>query len=153
MNPELKLKLEAHFDYRWRKNKNSAFTNDDDLAIMDQLPEFVKERIYKDYMYIDFLKKFRKTFYFPNFDSPHKHAMYNWQDEPYKYFMFDVLNYLEPRKEEAHSLIMEQNEEVNEVLFFDFGMYAVGFEINRVPKFALKFKNSNVINAYACTYN
>ena len=48
---------------------------------------------------------------------------------------------------------MDQNEEVNEVLFFDFGTYAVGFEINKLQRFALKFSNSNVINAYACTYN
>ena len=52
-------------------------------------------------MDVDFLKKFKKTFHFPNFDSKHKHAMYNWTDEPYKNFMFDVLDALEPRREET----------------------------------------------------
>lgn len=82
-----------------------------------------------------------------------EYAYYGWNDQPYVDFMFDVLKYLEPRREEAKTIICGQNEEVNEVLFFDFGTYAVGFEMNTIPTWAMKFKESNVINAYACTFN
>jgi hypothetical protein len=71
-------------------------------------------------------------------------------------FMFDMLRSLEPRKEERMTIIQEQNDEVNEVLFFVEGSYAAGFVINREKRFCMKFqnpKNSNVINAYGCTYN
>lgn len=71
-------------------------------------------------------------------------------------FMFDVLSALAVRREERLTVIQEQNDEVLEVLFFVKGSYAAGFVLNRVPKFCMKFvnpKNSNVINAFACTYH
>lgn len=117
------------------------------------MPQDVKIKLMKDFMHRDFLAKFKNTFYFPNRDVKIKHAYYGWNDEPYISFMFEVLNHLEPRREEAMELICNQNEEVNEVLFFDFGTYVVGFDINNKSKFVMRFKKSNVINAYACTLN
>ena len=107
----------------------------------------------RDFMHKDFLEKFKKQFIFPNLDVNRPHAYYGWNDEPYIFFMFDVLKYLEPIREPPGTIIQDQNEEVNEVVFFDFGVYVVGFEINRIKKYVKKFKQANVINAYACTYN
>ena len=48
-------------------------------------------------------------------------------------------------------------DEQNEVLFFEQGMYEIGYEINRVKKYVLKYRNTknsaNVIAAYGATFN
>lgn len=149
----MKKKIEAYFEYKWKSDKNAAFNEEQDCAFYNQMPLTVKVVLMRDFMHKDFLYKFRKQFVFPNQDVPRKHAYYGWDDGPYIMFMFDVLKYLEPIMEPAGTIIQEQNEEVSEVTFFDFGHYLVGFEINKIQKFVMKFKEANVINAYACTYN
>ena len=149
----LKSKFEAFFDYRWKNDKNYAFNGEEAEALLSQLPVEQREKIYKDYMFSDFLKKFNRTFEFPNYDSRNKHAYYTWYNEPYANFMFDVLSFLEPRKEEKNEIIIDENEEVSEVIFFVTGTLAVGFELNKVKKFVIKFKDATVINAYGCTFN
>jgi hypothetical protein len=104
-------------------------------------------------MHKDFLKKFSKLFVFPNFDCGRTHAFYGWDDDAYKEFMTRTLMSLEPRKCGPSIVLVNLMEEVTEVLFWDNGTYAVGFEISRVQKFVMKFKNSNVLGAYECTYN
>ena len=132
INQAMKTKIEAFFDYRWKNDKNAAFEQQQDLDFYDQMPLTVKVILMRDFMHKDFLLKFKKQFVFPNLDILRKHAYYGWDDEPYVMYMFDVLKYLEPIMEPAGSVIQEQNEEVNEVTFFDFGQYLVGFEINKI---------------------
>lgn len=115
-------------------------------------------KLMKEFMHKDFLQKFRKTFRFKNDDvnsNKIQHAYYGWDDEAYVFFMFEVLNFLEPRQEEADKIIQHQNDEVTEVIFFEFGTYEVGFEINNLTKFAMRFKekHTTVINAYSMTFN
>jgi hypothetical protein len=35
INQEMKIKLEAFFDYKWKTDKNAAFTSEDDLKFYD----------------------------------------------------------------------------------------------------------------------
>jgi hypothetical protein len=48
--------------------------------------------------------------------------------------MFDVLKYLEPRREEANTVCINQDDEVLDILFFDKGVYAIGFEYLKMCK-------------------
>ena len=67
--------------------------------------------------------------------------------------MVSVLKSLEPIHEQKNTIIINELDEQNELLFYHNGQYAVGYEINRVKKFVLRFQNSNVIGAFACTFN
>ena len=60
---------------------------------------------------------------------------------------------MEPRHEDKETILINELDEQTEVLFFDNGTYEVGYEINRVKKFVLRYKNSNVIGAYPVTFN
>ena len=45
--------------------------------------------------------------------------------------MLDIMQALEPRKEPRRTVIYNELDEVNEVLFFSNGTYQIGFELNR----------------------
>ena len=77
--------------------------------------------IYKDFLFTDFLETFKKTFDFPKLDNPNLNAFYSWQDFEYKEFMIDILQSLEPRCEEKNSILINELDEQNEVLFFNNG--------------------------------
>jgi len=62
--------------------------------------------------------------------------------------MIDILQALEPRCENSNEILINELDEQNEVLFFNNGTYEIGYEINRVKKYVLRFKDSNVIGAY-----
>ena len=70
-------------------------------------------------MYPSFLNSFHRLLSFPNNDIVEKHAHYTWQDQSYKDFMFMFLKALEPRREAAGTIILEQLEGVNEILFIE----------------------------------
>jgi hypothetical protein len=61
--------LEDYFEYMWEHKKNWAVVNDDDLDIMNQLPNDKMNAIFKDFLYIRFLYVFRKRFIFNNFTN------------------------------------------------------------------------------------
>ena len=152
---ELKERIEAHFNYRWTRDKNVAYEGDISQSIMEQLQtnKDLLNSLYRDFIYHDFIRSFSRTFKFPNQDSEYKHAMYTWADDDYREFMLEVLTALEPRREENHRVLMYENEEVNEILFFNKGQYVVGFELNNVLYFMLKFKEQNLIGGYNITFN
>lgn len=67
--------------------------------------------------------------------------------------MIDILQALEPRCEHKETILINELDEQNEVIFFNNGTYEVGYEINRVKKYVLRYRNSNVIGAYPVTFN
>ena len=71
--------------------------------------------------------------------------------------MLDILQQLECRREERLVVLYNELDEMNEVLFFETGMYEIGYEINRFTKYILRYKNSlaraNAIGAYGATFN
>ena len=62
-----------------------------------------------------------------------------------------MLTNMEPLEQEAGVLIFDENSEVNEVIFFEFGHYGVGFELNKKVKIAIRVKYPTVIGAYELT--
>jgi hypothetical protein len=60
---------------------------------------------------------------------------------------------LEPRKEEADVLLVEELDEFNEVIFFMKGFYCVGYSINNLNYYYPELFSTNVIGAYGATFN
>jgi hypothetical protein len=44
--------------------------------------------------------------------------------------MMDMMQHLEPRFEQKNTILIDELDEVNEILFFPEGQYEIGFEIN-----------------------
>ena len=71
----------------------------------------------------------------------------------YREFMMEVLYALEPRIETKNTVIYRELEEINAVIFITNGTHEIGYEINGESKFILRYRNSNVIGAYAITFD
>ena len=67
--------------------------------------------------------------------------------------MMDILQALEPRLEPKNVILFNELEEVNEVLFFITGTHEIGYELNGIQKYVLKFKNTIPIGAYPITFD
>jgi hypothetical protein len=67
--------------------------------------------------------------------------------------MVGLLSALEPRHEHPEVIIFEENDEVNEVIFFHRGCLDLGFEINRFKHFVLRIKDDLLLGAYNLSYN
>ena len=83
----------------------------------------------------------------------HQHQFYTWFDPEYSHFMVGILKSLEPRYEKKNTVIINELDAQDELLFYYNGTYCIGYEINRVKKYVLRFKDTNVIGAYQCTFN
>lgn len=153
VDTNLRLQIEAHFEYKWKNDKNYAFEDDNDKKIFLELPRDVQIYLYRSFLYCDFLKCFRRFFSIPNKTSKNWPAFYNWENEYYQTFMLDILQNLEPRFEDKNVVLINELEEFNEVFFFNLGTYEIGFEINHKEYYVLRYKNSNCIGAYGATFN
>ena len=55
--------------------------------------------------------------------------------------MVELLKNLDPRKELAETILINELDDFNEVMFFNVGTVDIGFEINKIKKYVLrKFK-------------
>ena len=66
INLDLQRRIEAHFHYKWNNDKNYAFEDDNDKKIFEELPEEVQTVLYRQFLYGDFLKCFRRFFSIPD---------------------------------------------------------------------------------------
>ena len=51
LKPEMIQKIEKYFKYYWTNNKNYAIVNDEDLALLAELPSSIQSNIYKDFLF------------------------------------------------------------------------------------------------------
>ena len=94
------------------------------------MPEETQIKLYRDYLYVDFLKCFKRFFSIKNIESPNQHSYYSWENSKYREFMLDILTNLEPRYEERGVELIRELDEFTEVYFFNRGTYEIGFQIN-----------------------
>lgn len=80
------------------------------------MPETVQVRLMKDFVYTKFLFNFRKFLDF-KMQTQNSHSRYMWDNEIYRNFMFELFDVLEPRREFANTILIEENSEALEVLF------------------------------------
>lgn len=66
-------------------------------------------------------------------------------------FMFTLLTMLEPRFEPKYTIIFNELESAEEIIFVNKGSIAVGYEINGTKKYALCLKDNIIIGAYETT--
>ena len=41
--------------YKWKADKNSAFIDDNEKSLLEQLPSYVQDKIYGGFLFNDFL--------------------------------------------------------------------------------------------------
>ena len=59
-----KRKIEIYFEYYWINNKNQSVDDEEEIAMLEQLPEDTQNTIYTEFLYKDFLKTFKSVFKF-----------------------------------------------------------------------------------------
>ena len=64
INLQLKRNIEDFFHFKWNNDKNQALKTSEDLAIFYQIPEWLQDNIYKQFLYKDFMQIFKKYFLF-----------------------------------------------------------------------------------------
>lgn len=154
LNIELKNRIEAHFTYRWQNDKLMAFRDEQDLSIFSQLPESVRQMMYTEFLFRDFLDSYKQTFSsFPNDENINQHSYFTWYDFHYRKFMESLLNCLEPRREEKNVIIYDELDEVNEVIFFEEGIVDVGFDLNRQKSYVVRIESDILIGGYHMTFD
>ena len=62
LNKELITKIEDFFNYYWENNRLSALSSEADIRFMDELPHSVQGQIFIDYLFTDFLYKYKNYF-------------------------------------------------------------------------------------------
>lgn len=62
--PEMVSKFEKYFQYYWKNNKNYAIADEEDQALLAELPVSIQSNIYKDFLFQDFLELFKVHFVF-----------------------------------------------------------------------------------------
>lgn len=96
----------------------------------------MQDAIYTEFLYDNFLLSFKDYFKMPrDIDAPINDMRYTnyytWEDQEYRQFMMHLLTHLEPRKELAGCVLLEELEEVNEVIFFEKGTIEIGYDLNK----------------------
>ena len=106
------------------------------------MPSDVQQIIYTKFVFVDFLIIFKDFFWVRNKASAFKYTYFNWDNPNYQAYMLQMIQYLEPKFEEAHTLLFIEGEDVDEVIMFTKGSFKVGFNINDKQYFHLKYHNS-----------
>lgn len=55
LHDNFKQTIDEFFHYKWKMDKNFAFNEPDDIRIFEELPEEVQIRLFRDYLFKDFL--------------------------------------------------------------------------------------------------
>ena len=131
INISLKRKIEKYFEYKWEVDKNLIINKPDYNTFFEQIPTEVIDAVYQKFLFVDFLNSYKKLFKYPKHDSPHKHAVYTWDDVEYRALMFGILNNLEPIQFEKHEIIFYELDEYSAIYFVMGGaFFQVGYTIN-----------------------
>ena len=105
-----------------------------------------------EFLFKDFLEDYSKTFCFENELSFAQPSFFTWEDHSYQIFMQALLSKLEPRFEQAHTVLFNELDEVDEVCFYNQGLVDIGFEINRRQYWELRLRTAIIIGAYNVSF-
>ena len=76
-----------------------------------------------------------------------------WSERIFSEFTIMLLTKLEPRFENPKTIIFEELDDVEEIIFVHKGSVVVGYEINKVKKYNLVLKDKAIIGAHDVTFN
>lgn len=149
---KLQNQIEELFNYRWANDKLAALSQDEDVNNFDQLPAEVQLTIYTEFLFKVFLDSYKVVFSFPNILNPNQPSVFSWQDYHYRGFMQEIMASLEPRQEFSKVLLFDENDEINEVIFFIKGVIDLGYKINKKEIYCLRLHKDSLLGAYnLCT--
>ena len=84
---EMTNSFEKYFEYYWKNDKNYAMLQDEDVSILSELPTDIQAKVFRDFLFQDFLEMFNVHFEFKKPPSLHaKNSMvqfYDWKDQMY----------------------------------------------------------------------
>lgn len=153
INQKFRDSIQAHMDYRWDNDKSVALHTEEAQSIFPQLPEHTQNKIYVSFLYNEFLQKFYSTFkVLKKVTEDQIQTHYTWDDDVYRLFMIRLLNFLEPRKTKGHTIIIDELQEVIEAFFVSKGTVLVGYDINKMKRYCMRFQEKCLIGAYEMTY-
>lgn len=64
LDPDMVANINDTMSYRWKHNRNNFLLDAADQTLFNQLPNDIKTRIYSDFVFSDFIYKFRRFFSF-----------------------------------------------------------------------------------------
>jgi len=67
IDQKFKKDIEIHFYYKWNNDKNLAFEGN--VSVTEQLPNYVVRKVFTDFLYSEFLRKYDRFFAFKNITS------------------------------------------------------------------------------------
>jgi hypothetical protein len=67
--------------------------------------------------------------------------------------MFNLFTCLEPRYEKKHTIVYDELDEFNEIIFVNKGKVLIGYEINKQKRYCLQYTDNCVIGGFGCTFN
>mmetsp|Transcript_37524 Transcript_37524/g.57481 ORF Transcript_37524/g.57481 Transcript_37524/m.57481 type:complete len:550 (+) Transcript_37524:1340-2989(+) len=161
LRKELITRIEDFFNYYWENNRLSAMSSSQDIRFMDELPYYVQGQIFIEYLFNDFLYKYK--YYFEAEQESHKEVMARLINNEStnlqkRKFLVEFVKRLEPRYYFG-DMIQDQYEEIFEVIFIMKGSTGVGYRLfNEIfyGKQLIMTKNQkilSVINDYSSLYN
>mgnify|MGYP002630702022 CR=1 FL=1 len=139
MKSDQRQKIEDFFAYKWAMDKNNA-VGEQDLDMLQQLPQEVQVRIFTDFLFMKFLSKYKKFFVFPNLQSKNRHSYYNWQNQDYQNFMVFFLRILEPIQLKKGMILIKEMDQVNMTYFLMDGQIDVGYEVNLKKFYKIRYR-------------
>jgi potassium voltage-gated channel Eag-related subfamily H protein 8 len=157
LQKSMSRRIEEYFDYYWAKDLNYAMKSEEDQRFLSELPKEIRVAIYKDFLFHNFIYKFRFYFTIKKSEAQVKNLVgsvanqkmikgnYEWTDRSYCSFMIRFLQQLEPRNFKKDETILHDLEEVEEILFVVKGDYKIGYTLNNVEHYALRLHERTVI--------
>ena len=108
--------IEEYFAYYWSRNRLASLATEKDMRFFVELPEQIKTKVFKDFLFSEFIYKFNKLFEI-RMNKNLQHSYFKWSHTPYQNFMIAILKKLEPRRIKDNTLIYEELSEVLETTF------------------------------------
>lgn len=143
--------IEDFFDYYWYNNPLAAFVTESDIRFISELPESTVAQIYIDYLFKDFLYKYKS--YILGTMSVNVEQLSEEHSAKTRIFLVKFVRCLEPRRY-INTIILDQFEEVYEVLYVNKGSVIIGYRLFNDIFYAKNMKgNQVVIGDFACLSN
>lgn len=155
--------MEEYFEHRWKYDRNAAIDDPQELSMLYQLPVWVQDDIYTDFLWRVFLQKFSGFFRIIKGSKfgitkykidgiEYCHSYYTWNDQNYREFMTCLLQNMEPCRYGKNCVIYNELDEFGFIFFMDQGSIAVGIEFNKQQHYAVKYNDKCVVGAFGITF-
>jgi hypothetical protein len=60
---------------------------------------------------------------------------------------------LEPFREKGYTVLKEELDEFNEIMYVNKGKVVIGYEVNKEKRYCIQYTDKVVIGAYGITFN